>query len=519
MRYDRRVYKRESITALFQHPIRRAAAIALTSGGLSASAQAQAISLHHISDTHIEGGVEIIAYDAAHDRLHSIGTAGRMVLDFTEEGVPVLSALSIFSDTQQWEATSIAIDPAGRGFGVVSWVPTPPDSVPGMVQVIDLETGTPIWQFSIGYHPDCVMFSPDGMVLYAANEGETHLTDRPGAITVADLSEIESAGDFAGFNSVRTYELNEDHVAAGVDLSVLRVPIEHASNPGIAIEPEYIAATARGAWVSLQENNGLGFFDLQTRAWTRVIPLGTLSFPLDLSESDGARLNSGHGFGLLPLPDTIAVYEAIGRSFIVTANEGEKLDGHEMRLGDAIDRGLIDPVRVQRLREDFEDLGEHGVDRVYISTIDGDLDEDGDIDQICVQGGRSFSIIDETSGVTVWNSGAQIELMTGMLFPGLYNAGDERSDRAGPEPEGIAITRWDDRVFMALGLERTGVVMLYDITNPYAPVLHDLVAMNDGCAAPEGLVFFEREERLMLAVANEIGGCVSIFEVMLRAPE
>ena len=101
---------------------------------------------------------------------------------------------------------------------------------------------------------------------------------------------------------------------------------------------------------------------------------------------------------------------------------------------------MIDPVRVERLRDEFGDLGEHGVDRVYISTIDGDLDEDGDIDQLCVQGGRSFSIIDETSGVTVWNSGAQIELMTGMLFPGLYNAGDERSDRAGPEPEGIAIT-------------------------------------------------------------------------------
>ncbi len=471
------------------------------------------IALRLIADTYVEGGLEIVGYDAQHDRLHAIGLHGRYVLDFDDENRAGILSTSVFSTTQHWDATSLAIDPVGRGFAAVSWIPSPPDSMPGVVQIIDLASGDPVWQFNIGYHPDCVMFSPDGSALYAANEGEPHTTNHKGAITIADLDGIEAPSDFAGFNTIRTYPIDDPYLAEGVDVSVLRVKPEHAEHPGVDIEPEYIAPTPDGAWVSLQENNGLAFFDLASRQWTMVRSMGTLSFPFDVSDDDGFRLYPGDGFGLLPLPDTIVMYEALGRSFIVSANEGEKLDGHEIRLGDAIDEGLIDPALVERLHASIGDLSERGADRVYISTIDGDGDGDGDIDRLCVQGGRSVSIIDAASGVTVWNSGPQIELITGMEFPELYNAGDTRSDRAGPEPEGIAIHTHDGRTLMAVGLERTNAIMLYDITLPYSPVFLDAIALSEGCAGPEGMAMFERNGRLLLAVASEKGGCLSIFEI------
>ncbi len=478
--------------------------------------RAQGLKLEPVADTIVEGGVEIVLYDPTHDRVHAIGASGRMVVGFDESTRAEVLRTATFSDTQDWEATSIALDPAGRGFGVVSWVPSPPDSVPGMVQVISLATGDPVWQFTIGFHPDCLMFSPDGQFLYAANEGEPHSTDHLGAITVADLRGIQTIEDYAGFNSVRTYPVDDLNLGEGVGLDGLRITPEHQSYPGVNIEPEYIASTNGGAWVSLQENNGLAYFDIEQRKWTRVIPLAPLSFAFDPSETDGVRLHSGEGFGLLAMPDTIVHYEQHGRSYIVTANEGEKTAGHELRIGDAIEAGLIDPERVAALERDFGDLEASGVDRLFISTIDGDIDGDGDLDVLCPQGGRSISIIDAETGVVIWNSGPQIELLTGMLFPDQYNAGDSRSDRAGPEPEGIALKEHNGRALMAVGLERTNAVMLYDISNPYAPAFLDAVALSSECQGPEGLSIFEREQRLFLAVASEEGGCLTVYEIADR---
>lgn len=474
------------------------------------------LSLRLLQNMQIEGGVEIVQYDQSTRRLHAIGASGRMIFGLDDSGSAALLRTQTFSNTQHWDATSLAIDPAGRGFAVVSWIPTPPDSMPGMAQVIDLRTGDPVWQLGIGYHPDCVMFSEDGKYLYAANECEPGMIDRPGGITVLDLSAIEQPGDFAalGFNDASTYTLTDEFLAEGVDLGVLRIVPELIETPGVNIEPEYIAPTVSGAWVSLQENNGLGFFDLESRTWTRALHLEPLSFPFDGSETDGPRVRSGEGFGLLPMPDTIEFLQIDGRGYLILANEGEKSANHELRLGKAIEQGLVDVMAIERLTAIYGDLEQSGVDRLYISTIDGDLDGDGDLDVLCPQGGRSVSIVDSETGVTVWNSGPQIELITAMLFPEQYNSGDSRSDRAGPEPEGLAVYQDGERILLAVGLERTNGVMLYDIANPMAPVLLDVVVIESGCLGPEGMCFYEHDERLFLCVAAELGGCLSIYEVV-----
>ena len=473
-------------------------------------------SLRLLQNIQIEGGVEIVQYDQSTRRLHAIGASGRMIFGLDDSGSAALLRTQTFSGTQQWDATSLAIDPAGRGFAVVSWIPSPPDSMPGMAQVIDLRTGDPVWQLGIGYHPDCLMFSDDGQYLYAANECEPGTIDRPGGITVLDLSAIEIPGDFArlGFNDANTYTLTDEYLAEGVDLTTLRIVPELIDTPGVNIEPEYIAPTMTGAWVSLQENNGLGYFDLGSRTWTRVLPLVPLSFPFDGSETDGPRVRSGEGFGLLPMPDTIEYVEIADHGYLILANEGEKSAIHELRLGEAIERGLIDAAAIERLTATYGDLHQSGLDRLYISTIDGDIDGDGDLDVLCPQGGRSVSIVDTETGVTVWNSGPQIELMTAMLFPEQYNSGDSRSDRAGPEPEGLALYQDGERILLAVGLERTNGVMLYDIANPMAPELLDVIVIESGCLGPEGMCFYQHDDRLYLCVAAELGGCLSIYEVV-----
>lgn len=483
------------------------------------SAFAQDIKLVHVSNAAVENGVEILGYDAKHSRIHAIGTSGYMRFGLNEAGEASLLSTQVFSNTQHWEATSIAIDPKGRGFAVVSWIPDPADSVPGIAQIIDLKSGRAVWQLNIGYHPDCLMFTPDGSYLFAANECEPRETNRVGAITVLDLRGIKSFSDFAGYNEAMTYELVDENLGEGVELSALRIAPEYRDTPGVDIEPEYIAADNAGAWVTLQENNGLGYFDLDSRKWTRVLPLGMLSFAFDGSETDGFKLIPGTGFGMLPLPDTIVRTDINGRAYLLVANEGEKSDDHSLRLGRAIEEGLVDAGAIERVRAQVGDIKASGYAQLYISTIDGDLDGDGDLDVLCPMGGRSVSIIDVDSGITIWNSGPQIELISGLLFPEQYNSGDTRSDRAGPEPEGIAVTTLNGRTLMAIGLERVAAVMLYDISDPYAPAFLDAQALSNGCESPEGMHFYSYNGHDYLAVGGEIGGCLSVFEVTQIAPK
>ncbi len=84
-----------------------------------------------------------------------------------------------------------------------------------------------------------------------------------------------------------------------------------------------------------------------------------------------------------------------------------------------------------------------------------------------------------------------------------------------------------ERTYAFIGLERIGGIMMYDVSSPHAPVFVDYVNNRDFSAAPpapeagdlgpEGLTFISAHDsptrRPMLAVAHEISGTVTLFEV------
>lgn len=118
---------------------------------------------------------------------------------------------------------------------------------------------------------------------------------------------------------------------------------------------------------------------------------------------------------------------------------------------------------------------EESLGRLKTTTALGDTDGAGDIDQSYRYGARSFSTWD-TEGNLVFDSDDDFEQIIAADFPEVFTINDgapeefdQRSDDKGPEPEGVTIGVIDGRTVAFIGLERSGGVMVYDITNLTTP--------------------------------------------------
>jgi 2',3'-cyclic-nucleotide 2'-phosphodiesterase/3'-nucleotidase/5'-nucleotidase len=217
-----------------------------------------------------------------------------------------------------------------------------------------------------------------------------------------------------------------------------------------------------------------------------------------------------------------------GEDYFVTANEGDTRDYDAKRLGDV----ELDPVRFPDAAalQVVPNLG-----RLKVSTVDGDVDGDGDLDFIEAFGARSISIWNG-SGNLVSDTGSLFEEVTGVALSSAFNSNndenasfDTRSDDKGPEPEGLEIAQIDGRSYAFVGLERVGGIVVLDLTDPWAVEFVEYVNPRNfaGSAArgsardlgPEGLKFVPAADsptgRGLLFVANEVSGTTSAYDVNL----
>ena len=354
---------------------------------------------------------------------------------------------------------------------------------------------TPYAEIIAGALPDMVTFTPDAKYIIAANEGEpndAYDVDPKGSITLIEV-ETKTATQifFDNFNSDEaTLEDNGFRVfGPGADLST-------------DVEPEYITVSSdsKTAFIALQENNGIAKLDIDTKIITNIYPLGTKDYSeiaFDLSDRDDDIGNLKH-WPVLSFyqPDAIDYFEIGGIGYIITANEGDArdYDGYsEEERGDDL---ILDPVAYPNaaILQEEENLG-----RLKVTTANGDTDGDGDIDQIYGYGARSFSIWN-TTGKLIFDSGNEFTLAS--LFD-FGNYPENRSDDKGTEPE--AVTTYSDGIntFAIIGLERSGDVLIYNITDVYNPFFVQRLRNT----SPEGLLVVNPEEspngKRLLIVSNE----------------
>lgn len=314
------------------------------------------------------------------------------------------------------------------------------------------------------------------------------------------------------------------------------------------IEPEFVtfAADSATAFVSLQENNAIAVIDVTAPRITSVFSAGftdhsRIGNELDVSDRDD-RINI-RNWPILGIrqPDAIATYDFQGEPLIVTANEGDTRDyggfSEEARVKDLI----LDPTA-------FPDAATLQLDanlgRLTATIVNGDDDGDGDFDRLFSFGGRSFSIY-TAAGKLLFDSGNQFELITAFRLEESFNAsnddndGDSRSDAKGAEPEALAVGRIRNATFAFIGLERTGGIMVYNISNPHNPRFVQYVIDRDftadpslgdgdgdgieesnpdaGDLAPESIVFVPASDSPtgidLLIVGNEVSGTTSVYQI------
>jgi len=251
----------------------------------------------------------------------------------------------------------------------------------------------------------------------------------------------------------------------------------------------------------------------------------------EISSSQGRiniRPRPVHG---IYMPDAIASFETCGREYLISANEGDSRDYDGFAEEARVNALTLDPVAFpfgNTLKNNAQ-LG-----RLTVTRTLGDTDGDGDFDALHALGARSFTIW-STKGELVFDSGELLEQVVANdpVFKAIFNAGhttnalDDRSDNKGPEPEAVAIGRIGARTYAFIGLERIGGFMVFDVSEPAAPVFVDYVNNRDPAAAPgldngsdyglESLIFIDAKDSPVRAplviTANDVSGTTTVFRI------
>jgi hypothetical protein len=495
-----------------------------------------------------QGGIEIISYTPDN---HTV--AGVYVSDPdgsgagpTTFGVQVLTLGNTGGLTERFQidlntgntglaglssVSGVALDPLGRSFGVAGVIPTDNTGTLGKLAFFNYNTGAVIGTINAGYHPDSVRFSDDGMKIYVANEGEFKpgAAQAAGSLSIVDVSSITSGnlGTLPGLVA-STFDFSPANLGSGASLSGIRnsnVAAVGTSGTFInsvpnftlvgnqdagALEPEFVTISQGKAFVTLQDNNAIGVFDLGTNKWEKINNLGTVTMTIDGSDTDLLKVTTGTVKGL-HMPDTIASFVVAGKTYLVTANEGDaRVDDRDVsRFGDVGGNDSMVPILDANYPATATGVRANGaLGRLNVSRIDGDTDNNGKIDDVTAIGTRSFSIWEvqgDNTLVRTHDSGP-LDGLLNTLDTGAYNMNrgttaqfDTRSDDKGVEPEGLTIFSVDGKTLLALMLERQNGVLLYDITDPNSPLYLDYINTygsgvagadpNDRLVSPEGSLY------------------------------
>lgn len=509
---------------------------------------------------------EIPAYDAKSQRIFVVNAKEGVVdvLDFKQPNQPkYIQSLDAKKYLANSEVNSVTVHN-----GIVALAVQAADKTQaGIVAFFNAQDLSFISQVQVGALPDMLTFSPDGQKVLVANEGEPnegYAVDPEGSVSIINVKDISKptvkTANFQAWNTKKQSLLDAGVRIFGPATELYsEVATKGLQTTSVAqdLEPEYIAISSDGktAWVSLQENNAIAILDLAKDEFVDIFPMGSKDHGLPENALDGSdrdcvvgatdsqgvlisscdkdagmiNIRSWPGLYGMYMPDAIAHYQVNGKSYLVTANEGDARewlkDEGKYFTGDDLTQGYAEEIRIKHLfkKAGFDLKGDYAAHLRHLvpgvtgakldatvfkpcTTTDANevcaenLIKDSQIGRLTISwtqgfkrdaagqpvldngklvynklyayGGRSFSIVDPETRQIVWDSGSEFERKIAELFPNQFNSNhevfkfDDRSDNKGPEPEGIALGKMGKKTFAFIGLERASGIMVYDISQP-----------------------------------------------------
>ncbi|MDO5037569.1 MAG: choice-of-anchor I family protein [Tissierellia bacterium] len=482
------------------------------------------LSSYKTGQAHEDGGVaEIVSYNPEKGYIYLVSGQTQLIdlVKVQADGkTQLIKKINLaqeeaLKDITIGDVTSVAYNSTYQGLAIA--VQEADYRKDGHIVLMD-EEGNYRAHYPAGVQPDMVTFSPDGRYVLTANEGEPREgylegEDPKGSLTCLDLESGQAENIY--FDDLSREEALEKGLVLKKD-----------SQPAQDLEPEYIAFSSDGklAYVTLQENNGVGALDLEKKAWTYIKGLGFKDHSqegmgLDLNRDKEIRIQKEEALGVY-MPDGIDYVEIGQRGYLLTANEGDAREWGDEDVEGAFYTN-VQEAKLFGAKKDVEYLINEASDGLGEGTY--------------LLGGRSFSIWDADSLERVYDSGDEFEKITGRIFPDFFNSGhdeaalEKRSNKKGPEPESVVTFKDGDKTYAVVGLERMGGIMVYDITNPqeahYMDYLNvrkfvhedeepDLASLGD--LGAEGIHVVSREDsptgHPLILVANEISGTLTLAQ-------
>lgn len=513
-----------------------------------------------------EGAAEIVQVFG--DRIYQVNAA-KGAIDVLDMSDPSAPTLLYTISAEAGVANSVAI--REDGLGVVALEDASDKTANGRLLFFDAtaDSQSVLGEVTVGALPDMVTFSDDGAYAVVANEGEPNddfTVDPEGSVGVVSLPADLAAPAQDDVQIANFHAFEGDALPGGVRVFG---PAPHGDDLPVSrnLEPEYVTVSGTTAYVALQENNSIAVVDLPTATVTDLLPLGAKNWgevPLDPSDRDPEdaptiNLKTYPGLQGLYMPDGLHSYEVDGETYLVTANEGDMREWGDFVGGE----------RVKNLAEDGQgpvcaELEEYTADdqlgRLEVVFDLGFDEEAGCYSELYAYGARSFSIF-TTDGELVFDSGAQFEEITAALSETtdlVFNSGhdnneaENRSDAKGVEPENLAIGELEGKTYAFIGFERLSGVIVYDITDPAAPVYESYINNREfetnlgdeyealeeagageaelatlvnqvGDLGPEGLDFVPADAspsgEPLLVVGNEVTGTTTIYTIAVANDE
>ena len=472
------------------------------------------------------GSLEIVQYNAENGFAYAVsGLKGKLIavnLNGKLDGDKVVSLSGKEYDVKGMvssygDMTSVAVSPDGTRLAVAIQSANYDDK--GSVALFACQDDgslKPLSTVKVGVQPDMLTFA-DGSTILTADEGEPRQgvdgTDPKGSVTIVTI-DPDTAKMTVKSVYFDAFDAQRDALTAA------GVLIQKDTQPSTDFEPEYIAVSGRTAYVALQEANAIAVLDIDKAQFTGVYPLGFQDYSqtkIDLQKDDKIELKNYENVYGIKMPDGIAVTAIGGKTYLLTANEGDSRADWAGLNNES--EGKTSPT------------GDVKLDKKVV-WFNASLWDGLDQSKAYVFGGRSFSLYEVTEvGLTlVYDSGSDFEEITAKMIPNYFNCSndktslDNRSGKKGPEPESVVIGTVDGKTYAFVALERIGGVMVYDITDPANAAFVNYINSRDfsdkivNDVSPEGLCFVSaadsRTGSPLLLAACEVSGTMAAYELM-----